>query len=60
MKILKRQEASRVASEDDEGEDFIVYVGGDEETGDGEDGEEGEGGEDGENCEDGNKWCPTS
>jgi len=30
MKILKRQEASRVASEDDEGEDFIVYVGGDE------------------------------
>jgi len=36
------QEVSGVASEDDEGgegEDFIVYAGGNEETGDGEDGE---------------------
>jgi len=48
------QEASGVASEDDEGgegEDFIVYAGGNEETGDGEDGEDGEYGEYGEDGE---------
>jgi len=48
------QEVSGVASEDDEGgegEDFIVYAGGNEETGDGEDGEDGEYGEYGEDGE---------
>jgi len=61
-RILQRrapedQEASGVTSEGDEGdegEDFIVYAGGNEETGygeDGENGENGEGGEDGEDSE---------